>query len=73
MTVASVISIVIFYLYGNTEAVKNALIVLGKRYLKKNQHGKVIENPKEMFHRVANHVAQFDIAFKTGNAARDGF
>ncbi|MEK6561301.1 MAG: adenosylcobalamin-dependent ribonucleoside-diphosphate reductase, partial [Nitrospirota bacterium] len=50
---------------------KNALIVLGKRYLKKNQHGKVIENPKEMFHRVANHVAQFDIAFKTGNAGKE--
>lgn len=50
---------------------KNALIVLGKRYLKKNQHGKVIENPKEMFHRVANRVAQFDIAFKTCNAGNE--
>jgi len=50
---------------------KNALIVLGKRYLKKNQHGKVIENPKEMFHRVANRVAQFDIAFKTGNTSNE--
>ncbi|MEK6584211.1 MAG: adenosylcobalamin-dependent ribonucleoside-diphosphate reductase, partial [Nitrospirota bacterium] len=50
---------------------KNALIVLGKRYLKKNQHGKVIENPKEMFHRVANRVAQFDIAFKTGNTGNE--
>ncbi|MCD6398660.1 MAG: adenosylcobalamin-dependent ribonucleoside-diphosphate reductase [Candidatus Aenigmarchaeota archaeon] len=34
----------------------NALRVLRSRYLKKNEEGKVIESPKELFERVAIHV-----------------
>ncbi len=34
----------------------NALRVLASRYLKKNEDGKIIESPKELFERVAVHV-----------------
>lgn len=37
---------------------KNSLTVLEKRYLKKNDSGEVIENPKEMFFRVAQNISQ---------------
>src|SRR3989454_6446405 len=36
----------------------NALRVLGKRYLKKDDRGRVIETPKELFARVAWNLAQ---------------
>jgi ribonucleoside-diphosphate reductase alpha chain len=35
----------------------NALEVLEKRYLIKNEEGKVVETPDQMFHRVARNVA----------------
>jgi ribonucleoside-diphosphate reductase alpha chain len=36
----------------------NALRVLQRRYLKKGENGELLETPEEMFHRVANAVAQ---------------
>jgi ribonucleoside-diphosphate reductase alpha chain len=39
---------------------KNALTVLQKRYLKKNENGKVIERPEDLFYRVAENIAQAD-------------
>jgi ribonucleoside-diphosphate reductase alpha chain len=36
----------------------NALKVLEKRYLGKDRHGKVVENPKQMYWRVAENLAQ---------------
>ena len=39
---------------------KNALAVLKSRYLKKNEKGKVIESPRQMFLRVANNIALAD-------------
>ncbi len=42
---------------------QNALKVLEKRYLKKNEEGKVIETPEELFRRVAGHVAKADALY----------
>ncbi len=39
---------------------ENAKKVLRERYLRKNEHGEVIETPEEMFWRVARHVAGAD-------------
>jgi len=41
----------------------NARVVLEKRYLKKDQHGHVIETPEELFHRVAKAIAAADAIF----------
>lgn len=41
----------------------NALTVLRNRYLKKDEHGKVVEPPEEMFRRVANNIAQADLLY----------
>jgi ribonucleoside-diphosphate reductase alpha chain len=37
---------------------ENALTVLERRYLRKDIEGEVIENPEDMFRRVAHHIAQ---------------
>lgn len=36
---------------------QNAITVLRKRYLKRNEKGEVVETPEEMFERVARHIA----------------
>jgi ribonucleoside-diphosphate reductase alpha chain len=41
----------------------NALTVLSRRYLKKDEQGRVIESPQEMFRRVAANVAQADLMY----------
>lgn len=45
----------------------NAMKVLRKRYLRKDSKGNVIENPEQMFRRVANHIAKAEK--KYGDAA----
>ncbi|MDP8233459.1 MAG: vitamin B12-dependent ribonucleotide reductase [Candidatus Saelkia tenebricola] len=42
---------------------QNALKVLEKRYLTKDDSGNVVESPEEMFERVAKHIASADIAY----------
>jgi ribonucleoside-diphosphate reductase alpha chain len=41
----------------------NALKVLEKRYLKKNEEGKVVETPESLFRRVAKSVAEADMLY----------
>jgi len=41
----------------------NALKVLEKRYLKKNEEGRVVETPEELFRRVAKTVASADLKY----------
>jgi len=42
---------------------ENALKVMQKRYLKKNEEGEVIETPEEMFRRVAKTIAAADLNY----------
>ena len=44
------------------------LAVLKKRYLKKNEKGEAIEEPIEMFRRVASNIAEGEFRFKEENA-----
>ena len=44
----------------NLKLSENALKVLQRRYLKKDEEGKVIETPEEMFRRVASAIAIAD-------------
>ena len=37
---------------------KNAHTVLQRRYLRKDEEGRVVESPEDMFRRVAHHIAQ---------------
>jgi ribonucleoside-diphosphate reductase alpha chain len=48
---------------SSLELRENALTVLEKRYLKKDEKGKVIETPEEMFRRVAKHIASAEIIY----------
>src|SRR3990167_8043441 len=41
----------------------NAKKVLERRYLKKNEDGKVVETPEDMLRRVANNIAQADLFY----------
>ncbi len=45
------------------ELTENAAIVLEKRYLKKDNQGKAIETPEELFHRVAHHIASAECPY----------
>lgn len=42
----------------------NAETVLERRYLKKDEQGRVVETPEEMFRRVAENVAQADLYYE---------
>lgn len=41
----------------------NALVVLARRYLKKDEQGRIVETPEEMFRRVARTIAQADLLY----------
>src|SRR5512134_1688857 len=41
----------------------NALKVLEKRYLTKNEEGKVVETPEELFRRVARSISSADLMY----------
>ncbi len=42
----------------------NALKVLEKRYLKKDEEGKVVETPEDLFRRVAKSIASADLQYR---------
>jgi ribonucleoside-diphosphate reductase alpha chain len=44
----------------------NAVKVLEKRYLVKDDNGKVVETPKQMLMRVSNNIAQADLLYDKG-------
>ena len=46
------------------ELSENAIAVLKKRYLKKNEQGEAIEEPIDMFRRVASNIAEGEFRFK---------
>jgi ribonucleoside-diphosphate reductase alpha chain len=46
----------------------NALTVLQKRYLLRNEEGKIVENPVQLFQRVAKTIAEVDRQFGATNA-----
>ncbi len=48
---------------GKVKLTENALKVLQKRYLKKNEEGAVIETPEDLFRRVARAIAQADLNY----------
>jgi ribonucleoside-diphosphate reductase alpha chain len=54
--------------YPEAQLSANALTVLARRYLKKDDQGKVVESPEAMFRRVASNIAQADYQY---NGQRD--
>ncbi len=48
---------------GYPPLTENSLVVLKKRYLKKNEYGEVVETPEEMFRRVAQAVAEAELIY----------
>jgi ribonucleoside-diphosphate reductase alpha chain len=49
---------------------ENAVAVLEKRYLKKNEKGEPVEKPIDMFRRVASNIAEGEFRFKEGEEAQ---
>jgi ribonucleoside-diphosphate reductase alpha chain len=48
----------------------NAMTVLARRYLRKDEEGKVVETPAEMFRRVSSNIAQADLLYGHADARK---
>src|SRR5512139_97494 len=55
---------------NGTRLSANALAVLTRRYLKKDEDGTIVETPTEMFRRVANNIAQADLLYGHADARK---
>src|SRR5688500_9373800 len=55
---------------ADIDLTENARAVLGKRYLKKNEKGEPVEEPIEMFLRVASNIAEGEFRFKEDEEAQ---
>ena len=44
---------------------ENAMVVLEKRYLRKNDKGEIVENPSQMFRRVARAIAETELLYNS--------
>ncbi len=53
------------------ELTENAMVVLKKRYLRKDEHGAIIESPVEMFQRVARNISLAERKFVGEESARE--
>lgn len=53
---------------SSTDFSPSAVAVLRHRYLRKDQDGKIVETPEQMFHRVAHAVAEVEVNYK-GNVS----
>ena len=49
--------------FSDRNLTSNALTVLSRRYLAKDEQGRVVESPDELFRRVANNIAQADLLY----------
>src|SRR5829696_3442805 len=56
--------------YMDAALSENAVAVLKKRYLKKDERGEAIEEPLDMFRRVAANIAEGEFCFKEGEEAQ---
>ncbi|QIN83992.1 vitamin B12-dependent ribonucleotide reductase [Rubrobacter tropicus] len=57
-------------LAADIDLTENAVAVLKKRYLKKNERGEAIEEPIDMFLRVAGNIAEGEFRFNEGEEAK---
>src|ERR687893_798367 len=55
---------------AHIDLTENAVAVLKKRYLKKNEKGEPVEEPIDMFRRVASNITEGEFRFKEGEEAK---
>ena len=57
-----------YYLNKKINLTKNAVTVLERRYLKRDEHGNLLEEPRDMFLRVAKNIASVEKQYSVSDA-----